>query len=69
MEQDPISHAAVAAKWNKQAKPSQQRSNFWQFPEICGPLNVKICGKALPGVSDGMRERLKAMGPFPRAEG
>lgn len=57
----------VAAKWDKQAKPASVRSNYWQFPEICGHLNTRICGKALPGVSDGTRERLKSMGPFPLA--
>lgn len=58
---------AVAAKWDQQAKPPKQRSNFWQFPEICGPLNHKICGDQLPGLSDGVARRLAGMGVFSHA--
>jgi SAM-dependent methyltransferase len=57
----------IAKKWNAQAKPSTERTNYWQFPEIVGPLNRKVCGEALTGVSSGMARRLSRMGPFPRA--
>lgn len=57
----------ISKKWNAQAKPSKQRTNYWQFPEIVSKLNVKVCGQPLPGVSHGMAKRLARMGPFGRA--
>lgn len=58
---------AVAAKWDQQAKPTKQRSNFWQFPEICGHLNREICGEMLPGLSDGVARRLAECGTVNQA--
>jgi SAM-dependent methyltransferase len=59
---------AIAEKWNSQSRrPRKKRSNYWQFPEIVGALNMKVCGESLPGVSQGMAKRLSRMGRFARA--
>jgi SAM-dependent methyltransferase len=57
----------VAHKWDSQSARTTERTNFWHFPEICGPLNVKICGKSVTGVSGGVARRLAEIGPFERA--
>ena len=62
-----LTRNAISRKWNAQTKPRKQRANYWQFPEIVGPLNLKVCGQPLPGVSHGMAKRLSRMGPFTRA--
>ena len=54
----------TASKWNRQSKAPRQRKNYWQFPEICGHLNRKLCGKPLPGITHGMNHRLRSLGPF-----
>ena len=57
----------ISRKWNAQAKASNKRNNYWQFPAITGALNVKVCGKPLPGVSRGIAQRLASIGTFDRA--
>ena len=57
----------VSEKWNAQAQAPSVRKNYWQFPEICSQINLKICGKPLPGVAHGMNRRLNQIGPFTRA--
>jgi ubiquinone/menaquinone biosynthesis C-methylase UbiE len=58
----------VGETWNRKVpNPGKPRTNWWNIPRFCGYFNEKICGDPLPGVSNGVETRLKALGPFQRA--
>ena len=54
----------VSEKWNRQAASPTVRKNYWQFPEICAHINMKICGLPMDGIAHGMHRRMKELGPF-----
>jgi SAM-dependent methyltransferase len=49
----------IAEVWNQKLEAPKVRDRFWFFPEICSHINLKICGKPLPGVAHGIHERLR----------